>query len=97
MSGTIIPFDGHVPFVSREAWIAPNATLIGHVTISLDASVFYGAVLRGDSAAISVGVGSNIQDNVVIHGDPGFPATIGAGVSVGHGAIIHGCRIATIA
>ena len=90
---SIITFDGHTPLVDPAAWVAPSATLIGQVTLAADSSVFYGAVVRADSVNISIGAGSNLQDNVVVHGDPGFAATIGAGVSVGHGAVIHGCTI----
>jgi carbonic anhydrase/acetyltransferase-like protein (isoleucine patch superfamily) len=90
---TIIPFDGQTPDVHDGAWIAPSATLIGRVSIGDSASVFYGSVLRGDTTPISIGEGTNIQDNVVVHADPGFAASIGAGVSVGHGAVLHGCTI----
>lgn len=70
-------------------WIAPNATVVGDVTIKEDASVWYGAVLRGDSGAIVIGRGTNIQDNCVVH----EKTTIGDGCTVGHGAIVHGCTI----
>ena len=71
------------------AWIAPNATVVGEVTLQEDASVWYGAVLRGDCGEIVVGKGSNIQDNCVIH----EKTTIGSYTTVGHGAIVHGCTI----
>ena len=71
------------------AWIAPNATVVGDVTLKEDASVWYGAVLRGDSGAIVIGRGTNIQDNCVIHEQ----TSIGDGCTVGHGAIVHGCTI----
>jgi carbonic anhydrase/acetyltransferase-like protein (isoleucine patch superfamily) len=89
----ILTFDGHTPAVSDAAWVAPNATLIGRVTIADDASVFYGSVLRGDTDAISIGAGSNIQDNVSVHCDAGIPTTVGARVSVGHSAVLHGCTV----
>jgi carbonic anhydrase/acetyltransferase-like protein (isoleucine patch superfamily) len=76
-----------------EYWIAPNASVIGNVILHRNASVWFGAVLRGDRAAIRLGERSNIQDNVSVHCDPGTPTTIGAGVSVGHGAVVHGCTI----
>ena len=76
-----------------SAFVAPNATLVGQVTLGDHSVVMFGAVVRADREAISVGEGSNLQDNVVIHGDPGFPAQIGAGVSVGHSAIVHGAII----
>jgi carbonic anhydrase/acetyltransferase-like protein (isoleucine patch superfamily) len=82
-----------VPSVPESAWVAPNATLIGSVTLAEGASVFYGAVLRGDVDSITLGAGSNIQDNVVVHCDAGKPTTIGASVSVGHAAVLHGCTI----
>ena len=72
-----------------KAWIAPNATVVGDVTLQEDVSIWYGAVLRGDSGAITVGRGTNIQDNCVLH----EKTTIGAGCTVGHGAIVHGCTI----
>ena len=70
-------------------WIAPNATVVGDVTLGENVSVWYGAVLRGDSGAITVGAGTNIQDNCVIH----EKTAIGSGCTVGHGAIVHGCVI----
>ena len=89
----LLAFDGHSPEIDPTAWIAPNATLIGRVRVLAHASVFYGAVLRGDLADIVLGEGSNLQDNSTIHVDAGVPATIGAGVGIGHGAILHGCTI----
>jgi carbonic anhydrase/acetyltransferase-like protein (isoleucine patch superfamily) len=88
-----LPFGGDSPEVDPSAWVAPNATLIGDVTIREQASVFYGAVVRGDRDAIVIGPRSNLQDNVTVHGDLGAPVWIGTGVSVGHGAVIHGCTI----
>jgi carbonic anhydrase/acetyltransferase-like protein (isoleucine patch superfamily) len=89
----LLPFDGHSPEIHPTAWVAPNATLIGRVRVLAHASVFYGAVLRGDLADIVLGEGSKLQDNSTIHVDDGVPATIGAGVGIGHGAIIHGTTI----
>jgi carbonic anhydrase/acetyltransferase-like protein (isoleucine patch superfamily) len=74
-------------------WIAPNATVIGKVTLCRDASIWWGAVLRGDNERITVGPGSNVQDNAVLHTDMGFPLEIGAHVTVGHQAMLHGCII----
>jgi carbonic anhydrase/acetyltransferase-like protein (isoleucine patch superfamily) len=88
-----ISFNGTAPEVDGSAWIAPTATLIGAVTIGARTGVYYGAVVRGDSSTIAIGAGSNLQDNVVVHADPGFPATIGSGVSVGHAAVLHGCTV----
>lgn len=89
----IIPFDDVVPAIDDTAFVAENATLVGRVTIHAGASVWFGAVMRGDTDDLVLGERSNLQDNVVVHADPGSPAVIGAGVSVGHGAVIHGCRI----
>lgn len=86
-------FDGNSPAIDPTSWVAPNATLIGRVSLGPESSVFYGAVLRGDTDQITLGARSNLQDNVVVHCDTGVPTTIGAGVSVGHGAVVHGCTI----
>ncbi|WP_300079024.1 gamma carbonic anhydrase family protein [Propioniciclava sp.] len=85
--------DGQRPNVDDGAFVAPTASIIGDVSIAAGASVWFGAVARGDGGAISLGAGSNLQDNAVIHADPGFPASIGADVSIGHGAVVHGCTI----
>ncbi|KNC19689.1 anhydrase [Arthrobacter sp. RIT-PI-e] len=89
----IIPFRGTTPRVGVSAFVAPTATLIGEVSLGAFASVFYGASVRADTAAISIGEGTNLQDNVVVHADPGYPASIGDRVSVGHGAVVHGCTV----
>ncbi len=89
----LFPFQSHLPDVAEDAFIAPNATLVGEVSIHPGAVVMFGAVLRADRAAITLGTGSNVQDNAVIHGDPGFPAVVGRDVSIGHGAIVHGARV----
>ena len=78
---------------SDDFWIAPTAVLIGKVRLEIDASVWWGAVLRGDNEPIVVGRGSNIQDGTVCHTDPGTPLLIGADVTVGHMAMLHGCVI----
>ena len=75
-------------------WIAPNATVIGDVILKKNSSVWFNAVLRGDIESITIGEGSNIQDGSVLHTDPGYPLTIGSGVTVGHMVILHGCFIA---
>lgn len=90
---TLLPFDDVSPIVDESAFLAPSATLIGDVVIGPRASVFFGAVVRADRAAIVIGAGSNLQDNVTVHGDPGSPTIVGGGVSVGHGAILHGCTV----
>ncbi|MHB1172178.1 MAG: gamma carbonic anhydrase family protein [Lacisediminihabitans sp.] len=89
----ILPFEGNSPVLAETAWVAPNATLIGRVTVGENASVFYGSVVRADVDAIVIGAGSNIQDNVSMHTDTGIQLTVGSGVSVGHGAVLHGCTV----
>ncbi|WP_248762015.1 gamma carbonic anhydrase family protein [Pseudarthrobacter sp. SSS035] len=86
-------FAGNTPAVHESAFIAPTASIIGKATLAEDSSAFYGVSVRADTAAISVGAGSNLQDNVVLHADPGFPCSVGAGVSVGHAAVVHGCTV----
>ena len=81
------------PVVPDSAWVAPTATLVGQVVLEEGASVFYGAVLRADNEPITIGAGSNVQDNCVFHTDPGHPVTLGEGVSVGHGAVVHGATV----
>src|SRR5690606_37913559 len=76
-----------------EYWIAPNATVIGDVILGRDASVWFGAVVRGDNDPITIGARTNIQDGSVLHSDPGEPLTIGEDVTVGHMAMIHSCEI----
>jgi carbonic anhydrase/acetyltransferase-like protein (isoleucine patch superfamily) len=89
----VLPFAEHVPVVDDAAWLAPTATVIGRARVHARASVFYGAVIRADMAEVVLGRGSNLQDNVVVHTDYGFPALIGVGVSVGHAAVVHGCTV----
>jgi carbonic anhydrase/acetyltransferase-like protein (isoleucine patch superfamily) len=89
----IVPFEGKTPDIDPAAFIAETATLIGDVTIGPGASVWYGAVLRGDMDRIVLGAGSNLQDNVVVHTDHGIPVLIGENVGVGHQAIVHGTTI----
>ncbi|GAB7006933.1 gamma carbonic anhydrase family protein [Nocardioides sp. AN3] len=81
------------PTVAEGAWVAPTAVLVGDARVQACASIWYGSVVRADRTQIVLGENSNLQDNCVVHGDPGYPVTIGAGVSVGHGAVIHGCTI----
>ena len=89
----LIVLDDRSPTVPASAWVAPSAVLAGSVRIGEDASVFYGAVLRAETESIVVGPRSNVQDNCVFHVDEGHPIAIGEGVTVGHGAIIHGATI----
>ncbi|WP_458779232.1 gamma carbonic anhydrase family protein [Arthrobacter sp. D3-16] len=89
----LYPFAGNTPAVHESAFVAPTASIIGNATLAEDSSAFYGVSVRADTAAISVGAGSNLQDNVVLHADPGFPCTVGERVSVGHAAVVHGCTV----
>ncbi len=89
----IVTVNGHTPQLHPESWVAPNASLVGYVSLAARASIWYGATLRAEAEPIEIGAGTNIQDGVTIHVDPGFPATIGAGVSVGHNAVLHGCTV----
>ena len=89
----IIALGDITPTVAADAWVAPTAAVIGAVELAEGASVWYGAVLRGDNEPIRIGANSNVQDNVVIHTDMGAPVVLGSGVSVGHGAIIHGAIV----
>ncbi len=82
-----------MPKIAEDVYIAPNATVIGSVTLEAGASVWFGATLRADVDTISVGSGTNIQDGSVVHCDKGMPTTIGQEVTVGHACIIHGCTI----
>ncbi|MFC4453003.1 gamma carbonic anhydrase family protein [Deinococcus sonorensis] len=82
--------NGVAPEVDPTAFLAPSADLIGRVTVGAQASVWFGAVLRGDTERITVGDGSNVQDGAVLHADPGFPCVLEPGVTVGHRAVVHG-------
>ena len=81
------------PVLGKEAWVAPNATVIGDVRLGDHASIWWNAVARGDNDTISIGAGSNIQDGSVLHADAGVPLSIGANVTVGHLVMLHGCSI----
>ncbi len=85
--------DGAAPSFGDGAWAAPSADLIGDLRLGARASVWFGAVIRADNTPIVIGEGSNIQDGAIGHSDPGFPLIIGAGVTVGHLAILHGCTV----
>ncbi|KRC66187.1 anhydrase [Aeromicrobium sp. Root236] len=89
----LIALGDQAPRVADTAWVAPNATLAGSVVIEDGASIWYGAVLRADNEPITIGARSNVQDNCAFHVDKGRPVRLGEGVSVGHGAVIHGATI----
>jgi carbonic anhydrase/acetyltransferase-like protein (isoleucine patch superfamily) len=81
------------PVIAASAYVAPSATVIGKVVLAENSTVWFGATLRGDNELISIGAHSNVQDAAVLHTDPGFPLTIGANVSIGHQAMMHGCTV----
>ena len=85
--------DGDGPEIHPTAWIAPDAQVVGRVRIGPRASVWFGAVLRGDNEWIEVGEGTNIQELCVLHTDWGYPLTIGTGCTIGHKAMVHGCTV----
>ncbi|SLN26919.1 2,3,4,5-tetrahydropyridine-2,6-dicarboxylate N-acetyltransferase [Roseivivax jejudonensis] len=81
------------PDVADDAWVAPGSHVIGHVILGARASVWFGATLRGDNEPITIGDGTNLQENTVCHTDMGFPLTIGTNCTIGHKAMLHGCTI----
>ncbi|MEO6793191.1 MAG: gamma carbonic anhydrase family protein [Mycobacterium sp.] len=89
----IVAIRGRSPQLHPESWVAPNASLIGQVSLAARASVWYSATLRAEVEPIEIGVDSNIQDGVTVHVDKEFPVRVGARVSVGHNAVLHGCTI----
>src|SRR5690349_4114352 len=89
----LIPWERVLPNVDRTVFLAENAVLVGRVRVEAEASIWFGAVMRGDTDELVLGARSNLQDNAVVHADPGSPAIIGAGVSIGHSAVVHGCTI----
>lgn len=89
----IYALDGVAPQIAPSAWVADTAVLVGKVVVEDDASVWFGAVARGDNEEIRIGAGSNVQENAVLHTDMGYPLTIGANCTIGHKAMLHGCTI----
>ncbi|MBB6123538.1 gamma carbonic anhydrase family protein [Sphingobium subterraneum] len=92
---SIYEYDGKQPSFPADgtAWVAPSADVMGDVRLGSEASVWFGVVIRADNTPITIGTRSNVQDNAVLHSDPGVPLTLGEGVTVGHKAILHGCTI----
>lgn len=90
---TIYSIGDKTPKIASDAWIAPDATVIGDVDLQANTSVWFGAVIRGDNDSITIGEGSNIQDGAVLHIDPGFPLTLEKNVTIGHKVMLHGCTI----
>ena len=88
-----ITINHHAPADNGAAFVAENATLAGSVRLEKNSSVWYGAVLRADTGRITVGAGSNVQDNAVLHCDPGGQVVLGKNVTVGHSALVHGCTV----
>jgi carbonic anhydrase/acetyltransferase-like protein (isoleucine patch superfamily) len=87
--------DGTAPEVPSDGdyWVAPDAVVIGRVRLSAGVGIWFGSVLRGDNEPIVIGAGTNLQEHVVIHTDPGYPVTVGAGCTIGHRALLHGCTV----
>ena len=86
-------FNGHIPAIRASCFVADNATVIGDVTLQENASIWYGAVVRGDADTIFIGKGSNVQDCAVLHTDKGFKLTLGEKVTIGHSAVVHGAAV----
>ena len=93
MTANLLPYGDRRPEVAESTFVAPGAYVIGAVYLGEESSVWYGAVLRGDTEPIRVGARTNIQDGCVLHADPGYPATVGNDCVVGHNAVVHGCEI----
>ena len=89
----MLSYSGKKPQLGEEVFIAPGSFVIGDVTVGADSSVFYGSVVRGDVNSITIGSGTNIQDNCTLHVTDDLPLTIGSGVTVGHNAVVHACTV----
>lgn len=89
----IYELDGIAPQLHESCWVADSAQVMGNVVAERDASVWFGAIIRGDTETIHIGAGTNIQDGSVLHADIGMPLTIGANVTVGHKVMLHGCTV----
>jgi len=85
--------DGLAPQKDEDAWVAPDANVIGNVVLNAGTSIWFGCTLRGDNETITIGAGSNVQENTVMHTDPGFALPIGENCTIGHKAMLHGCTI----
>jgi carbonic anhydrase/acetyltransferase-like protein (isoleucine patch superfamily) len=91
--GKLLPHGDTLPQVAGSAWVAPGAYVIGDVNLGEESSVWYGAVLRGDTEPIRVGARTNVQDGCILHADPGYPVIVGDGCVLGHNAVVHGCEV----
>lgn len=89
----LISLPDRTPAIHETAWIAPNATVIGSAVMEQGSSLWFSAVIRADGDTITIGRGSNVQDGCVLHADRGVPLRLGAGVTVGHNAVLHGCTV----
>ncbi len=89
----IYTLDGIAPVISPSAWVASDANIIGRVVLDAETSVWFGATLRGDNEEIRIGAGSNVQEACVLHTDLGYPLTVGENCTIGHRAMLHGCKI----
>jgi carbonic anhydrase/acetyltransferase-like protein (isoleucine patch superfamily) len=89
----IYELDGNVPRIAASAYVADSAQVIGRVELAEGASIWFGAILRGDNEWMKIGRGSNVQDGSVLHSDPGFPLSLGENVTIGHMVMLHGCTI----
>ena len=90
---TIYTLQGQVPQIDPDTWVAPDANLIGQVVLEAGSSVWFGTTIRADNEEIRLGEGSNIQENSVLHTDPGYPLAIGRNCTIGHKVMLHGCTI----
>jgi carbonic anhydrase/acetyltransferase-like protein (isoleucine patch superfamily) len=89
----ILPFNGVWPRIAEDAFVAPNATIVGDVVVESGASIWFGAVIRADMSQVRIGAGSNIQDNATLHTDEDTPCIVGADCSIGHNAVVHGATL----
>ena len=89
----IYALDGREPEIAPDAWVAPEASVMGDVVLAAQASIWFGAVLRGDNERIAIGPRSNVQEGCILHTDMGFPLDVGPDCTLGHGAILHGCTL----
>ncbi|MEM1351038.1 MAG: gamma carbonic anhydrase family protein, partial [Pseudomonadota bacterium] len=90
---TLYALGALTPYLDDDTWVAPDANLIGQVVLEAAVSVWFGTTIRADHEEIRVGAGSNVQENCVFHVDNGYPLTIGAGCTIGHKVMLHGCTI----
>ncbi|MEP2532505.1 gamma carbonic anhydrase family protein [Shimia sp.] len=90
---TLFQLDGAAPQIADDTFVAHDANIIGDVVLEEGVSVWFGATLRGDNEQIFIGAGSNVQENTVMHTDMGYPLTVGAGCTIGHKVMLHGCTI----